>query len=177
MVITLTLALKLIYQYKMTLTLIAAVAENRVIGYQGKLPWDPNDYPGDLLRFRKLTMGHPIIMGRKTYESIPEKFRPLPGRTNIVVSKTMPETEGIIVCSDIGTTLSHAQRLDSQVFGIGGQRIYEELMPLANRLEITKIFRRVENADTFFPEIDENIWERVRRLDRGSYCFDTYERR
>jgi dihydrofolate reductase len=141
----------------MNLTLIAALDENNLIGNEGKLPWK---IKGDLARFKQKTIGHPLIMGRKTYESI---GRPLPERTNIVLSSQEIQREGIIVCKEIGEALRHAQDHlleDEIVYVIGGASVYEETLPLADQLDITRI-QGTYQGDTYFPKINEEDWNGI----------------
>ena len=138
------------------LVLIVAVARDRVIGKNGQLPWH---LPADLKRFKTLTMGHPIVMGRKTHDSI---GRALPGRHNIVVSRD----ENLIVNgADCVTSLPAALDLAAdaeQVFVIGGEQIYRLALVLADRIELTEIDTSVD-GDAWFPEIDRDKWDEQQR--------------
>lgn len=132
------------------LNIIAAIGKNRELGLRGKLLWHITD---DLQRFKELTIGHPVIMGRKTWESLPEKFRPLPGRTNIVVTRQANyKAEGAMIADSPESARAAAARADGseEIFIIGGGEIYRETLPLADRLYLTLIDDTVE-ADTFFP--------------------------
>ena len=130
----------------MKLSIIVAMSENRVIGRDGDLPWHLS---ADLKRFKRLTMGHPILMGRKTYESI---GRPLPGRRSIVISRQADyRPEGVDVAGSLPTAIELCGDVD-EAFIIGGASIYEQALPLANRLHLTQVLATVE-GDTFFPEI------------------------
>lgn len=159
------------------LTIIAAIGKNNELGKDNQLLWD---LPEDLKHFRKLTTGYPIIMGRKTYESI---GRPLPNRTNIVVSRKEDWfEEGILIVPTLKEAIKHAKRINENIFIIGGGTIYEQTMDLAERLEITKVDFETD-ADTFFPKIDEKIWQKVdencHQSDENNahnYCFQTWER-
>lgn len=133
---------------------IAAVAKNNVIGKDGKLIWH---IPEDLKRFKRLTLGHPMIMGRKTFESFP---KPLPGRTHIVLSSTPNEnTENIIWVDSIEKAINTAKELDNEkAFIIGGGNIYRQTIDLVDELEITEIDASFD-GDTFFPEIDKTIFK------------------
>lgn len=166
---------KLVIKVK-SLILIAAVAEDNVIGRGPDIPWE---IPEDIQHFEKLTMGHPVIMGRKTYESIPEKFRPLPDRTNIVISRS-PEnidySEGVITCHSLFEARRERSNLNKTSYVIGGGQIYKQTIGLASRLEITEVHQRVE-GDVFFPEINLRVWKETQREDFGEYSFVTYERR
>lgn len=129
--------------------------------------------------FRELTMGHPVIMGRKTYESIPERFRPLPSRKNVVVSrKTRQENYpvDVIVSDSIFEAIEKAALFGEDYHVIGGSQIYEQTMDLANRLEITEVHQKIE-GDTFFPSIEPSIWYETQRKDFEGYSFVTYERK
>jgi dihydrofolate reductase len=171
----------------MELGIIAAVASNRVIGNKGEIPW--GFFPEDLSRFRALTMGHPIIMGRKTYESIPEERRPLDGRLNIVLSRSEFSSEGIYVKESLNDALEFLEgrpvgnyRYD-KVYVIGGGEVYREAMPLVDFMEVTKIWKSYE-GDVHFPEIDRDEWKDVHTRDRerfvgdeGGYSFVSYRDR
>ncbi|ASP20532.1 dihydrofolate reductase [Antarctobacter heliothermus] len=139
------------------ITLIAAHDRNRAIGKDGDIPWH---IPEDLAMFKRETLGGALIMGRRTWESLP--FKPLPKRLNIVVSRDKGLTEHVVSSVEEGIAL--AQSLGYfRVYGIGGQRIYEAMLPLAHRLLITEVDVAVEGADAWFPEIGEG-WETARTL-------------
>ncbi|MBT55661.1 MAG: dihydrofolate reductase [Mameliella sp.] len=145
------------------ITLIAAHDRNRAIGKDGDIPWH---LPEDLAMFKRETLGGALIMGRRTWESLP--FKPLPKRLNLVVSRDKGLTEHVVSSVEEGIAL--AQSLGYfRVYGIGGQRIYEAMLPLAHRLLITEVDIEVEDADAFFPEIGEG-WREVGslHLDRES---------
>ena len=159
------------------LTLIAAVAEKNVIGRKGEIPWK---IPEDMKHFKELTMPHPVIMGRKTYDSIPERFRPLPGRQNVVVSRKTKQknySKEVIVLDSISKAIEEAARFDKDYYVIGGSQIYKQTMDLASILEITEVHQKVEGGDAFFPFIDLGIWCEAQRKDFEGYSFVTYERR
>jgi dihydrofolate reductase len=165
----------------MTLTLIAAVAENGVIGRGGELPWRLS---ADLRRFRELTMGRAVIMGRRTWESI---GRPLPGRRMIVVTRRPGyRAEGAATAG----SLAEAQRLagegargaEGAAFVIGGGEVYRQALALADRLELTRVHAAVE-GDAFFPEIDFGCWRLVASTRHEAdaknefpFTFESYER-
>ena len=131
------------------LSIIAAVAKNGVIGNKGKLPWHLSE---DLKHFKEITMGHPIIMGRKTFQSI---GHPLPGRENIVLSSDEDfQAEGITVIHSFAEEIEKYS--DQKSFVIGGEKVYQLSLPLVDRLYLTLIDRDFE-GDTYFPEID---WEK-----------------
>lgn len=153
----------------MTITLIAGVAENGVIGADGDLAWRNSD---DLRRFRRLTMGHPVLMGRRTFESI---GRPLPGRQNIVLTRSAGwSADGVDVVHALEEALDLVAGRD--VFVLGGGEIYAQTMPLADRLEITHIEQDLP-GDTSFPAIEPAAWERVRVEHRDGFSFVSYRRR
>ena len=161
----------------MKLTLVAAVAENGVIGVDGEMPWH---YPADLRRFKETTMGHPVIMGRKTYESIERRLGgPLPGRTNIVLSRqeTLDLPEGAVHADSIETALEQAEdALDSDdvVYAIGGETVYAELIDRADELIVTEI-PEAPTGDTYFPEIGPE-WDETDRETVGELTFVTYRK-
>ncbi|MCM3169077.1 dihydrofolate reductase [Peribacillus frigoritolerans] len=137
------------------ISLIVAMDQNRVIGKNNKLPWH---LPADLQYFKKVTMGHPIVMGRKTFESI---GRVLPGRENVIVTRNQEfKAEGCVVLHDIAQIKRFADNHEEEVFVIGGAEIFKEILPFTDRLYITEIHEIFE-GDTFFPEIDENEWDEI----------------
>jgi len=144
----------------MKLSLIVAVSENNVIGREGDLPWRLS---ADLRRFKRLTMGHVMLMGRKTWESI---GRPLPGRTSIVISRQRDYPTGfddVPVAAHLDDALALAQSLaeeTEEAFVIGGARIYEMAFPHVERLLLTRVHAEVE-GDVFFPEVDWQQWQLV----------------
>ena len=136
--------------------------------------------PKDLKRFKELTSGHPIIMGRKTYESI---GKPLPNRTNIVISRKNDWfEEGILIVGSIKEAVKFAKKIDEEVFVLGGGNIYEQTIDLADKLEVTLV-DAVLDADTFFPKINEKVWQKTNEerhqkdeKNEFDFCFQTYER-
>lgn len=147
----------------MTLSLIAALANNRVIGKNGGMPWH---IPEDLRYFKRVTLGKPIIMGRKTFDSI---GRPLPGRDNIVVSRNPKlSVEGARVTHSLQEALDFATDLPSEeVFVIGGAQLYAAVLPDADKLYLTYVDTDVE-GDTFFPAFDRGEWREFERHDHYS---------
>jgi len=137
----------------MKLSLIAAMDRNRVIGVGNTLPWH---LPADLNHFKTITMGKPILMGRKTYESI---GRPLPGRENIILSRQSNFiAEGCTVVCSIEKALAYALELGArELMVIGGAQLYASMLPMADRLYITQVDTEVE-GDAFFPEINRCQW-------------------
>lgn len=160
----------------MKISLIAAASENNVIGKNGKLAWC---LPADLKHFRELTKGHPVIMGRKTYESI---GRPLPGRMNIVVTRRdNVKIEGCTVVRSLNEALQASET--SEAFVIGGGEIYKQSLPLASRIYLTRVHAMVE-GDVIFPEIDSREWSEISHERHEAdaenphpYTFLVYERR
>lgn len=137
----------------MYITLIAAVAQNRAIGFENHLIYHLRE---DLRRFKQLTTGHTVLMGRHTFESLPKGA--LPNRRNIVLSQTMQHFEGCDTFASLEEALWHCTA-DEQVFVIGGQTIYEQTLPLADRLCMTEIDDTPQQADAFFPSYEE--WKKV----------------
>ncbi len=153
--------------------LIAAVAENGVIGKNNALIWS---IPEDMARFKALTSGHTVIMGRKTWESLPERFRPLPHRRNIVVSRQINyAAPGAEVAPSLETALNLASTATT-VFVIGGEQIYRAALALAQRLEITEVEQTPE-GDAWFPDIDAQQWVKSNVEQGSGYRFLTYTRR
>ena len=140
---------------------IVAVCDNNVIGKDNALIWH---LPADMKFFKDKTTGHCIITGRKNYESIPLKFRPLPNRTNIIITRqTDYDAPGAIVVSSIESALEKAKQTgDKEIFIIGGAEIFKQSMHLTNRLYVTQIYHSFE-GDVFFPEINMNEWKETER--------------
>ena len=137
----------------MKITLVAAIASNNVIGKENSLPWN---IPEDLKRFKQMTSGHTILMGRKTFDSI---GRPLPNRQNIVMTKDKNfKQEGIKVINDFDEALELIKESNEDIFVIGGSKIYELFEPVANKLAITRILKDFE-GDAFFPDINWDLWQ------------------
>ena len=151
----------------MNIVIIAAVSENNIIGYQGKIPWH---IPEDLKRFKELTSGNAVIMGRKTYDSI---GKPLPKRTNIVVTRNKNfEAKGISVAHSLEDAIKQSQDF-GRAYIIGGQQIYEQAMPLADKLELTLVHKAVQ-GDSVFPKINYREWKETSRTGKQEYSFVTY---
>jgi dihydrofolate reductase len=159
----------------MKISLIAALAQNRTIGKNNDLPWH---LPDDMKYFMQTTKGHHCIMGRKNYDSIPEKFRPLPNRTNIVVTRQKDfKAPSCIVVNSIEKGLEIAKdNNEAEVFIIGGAEIYKQSLAFADRLYLTEIKADIQ-GDTFFPAINQNEWKELSRAThpadvRHQYAFD-----
>jgi dihydrofolate reductase len=163
--------------------LMVAIAENGVIGSKGTIPWRVKS---DVLRLKAMTMGKPVVMGRKTFESLP---RPLPGRTNIVITRDANyRAAGAMVTTSFseGRTIAVGdalRRFATEIAVIGGAEIYAQWMDDADRLEVTEIHARPE-GDTFFPAIDAAAWKEVARVrhsatasDSADFSYVTYRRR
>ena len=164
------------------LSIIAAVARNGVIGKGGDLPWK---LPGDLKHFMSTTMGKPVIMGRKTYESMK---RPLPGRTNIVLTRQADFThEGLVIFTDFDDSVEFArenaaEQGGNEFFVIGGENIYELAIPIASKAYITRVDAE-PNGDAFFPNFPVDEWNLMSdtafksdQLHSASYTIEIYER-
>ena len=164
-------------------TLIAAMADNRVIGRDNQLPWH---LPEDLKYFKKVTLGKPIVMGRKTYQSI---GRPLPGRANIVLTRdTSFSAEGVSVYNTIDKALEAATAIATadgvdEVMVIGGAELYQSLLSRADRLYLTRVHASVE-GDAYFPELDWSEWQQTFNEQHTStsehilaYSFSRYQRK
>ena len=155
---------------------VVAMNQDNVIGVRGDLPWHLSE---DLKHFKELTMGHPVIMGRKTWESIPR--RPLPGRRNIVVSRNPDfKAEGAEVFGSVEEGIDACREIP---FIIGGAQIYKTALPFCSKVFVTMVEADVEDADAFFPELKETEWKRSEESERMisktgiPYSFITYLRR
>ena len=163
------------------LSLIAALANNRAIGKDNELLWH---LPEDMRHFRETTRGKPVIMGRKTWESLPESFRPLPGRHNIVVSRNPAyQAPGATLAGSLEDALHQAAAAGAadEVFVIGGAQLYRQALPRSHRLYLTEIDESRE-ADTFFPPVLAEEWEEISRQPKQgkvgpAFCFVVYQRR
>jgi dihydrofolate reductase len=158
---------------KPRISLIAAMAANRVIGIDNTLPWR---LPADLQHFKRLTLGHHILMGRKTYESL---GRPLPGRTMIVITRNRDfAAAGCLVAGSPEEAIA-ACASDDEIFFIGGADLYRQALPLADRLYLTEIQRDIA-GDAWFPEFDHNVWRETERRRESSdgleYDFVIYDK-
>lgn len=154
----------------MKVSLVAAVARGGVIGFEGGLPWR---IPEDMRRFRELTLGHAVVMGRRTWDSLPERFRPLPGRRNVVVTRNSEwNADGAERVSSFDAALRLLDGTE-QVFVIGGGELYAEALRLADELLLTEIGLEVD-GDTFFPTIDAAEFEEASREARTAKDGTTY---
>jgi len=152
---------------------VAAKSENDVIGKNGDIPWH---YPEDMEHFKQLTIESPVVMGRKTYESIPKDYRPLPGRKNIVLTRSDPDLEeGVEKANSLDEAWELAEQDSEKVYIIGGSKIYQQTLDLADEMVITEIDEKVE-GDTYFPEIEESSWKEKSRDNRDDLSFVRYQR-
>lgn len=161
----------------MDVVLVAAIAANRVIGSDGDMPWH---HPADLKRFKRVTTGHPVIMGRKTFESIAARLDgPLPDRTSVVLTSDpdrLPTHEDVVPATSIPEALAAAAETgDDVVFVVGGGTVYEQFLPEADRLLLTELHERHE-GDTRFPAFSADEWREVAREPHDDFDFVTYER-
>jgi dihydrofolate reductase len=159
----------------MIISLIAAMAQNRVIGKDNDLPWR---LPDDMKFFMQTTKGHYVIMGRKNYDSLDRKFKPLPNRTNIVVTRQKDlQAPGCIVVNSVEKGIEIAgENKEEETFIIGGAEIYKIALPVADRIYLTEIHAAVK-GDTLFPEFSKSVWREVSRTphpadDRHAFSFD-----
>ena len=160
------------------LSIIAALAENNAIGLNNALLWK---LPNDMKRFRELTVGHTVIMGRKTFESLPNGA--LPDRTNVVLTRNSAAIVpvGCKIAGNVQDAVRDCGRGDGEVFIIGGASLYRQTIDIADKLYITRVRRTFDHADTFFPAIDENQWLLTQQDDFPAddrhacpYTFQTY---
>jgi dihydrofolate reductase len=152
------------------ISLIAAVPRNGAIGRAGGLLWRE---PEDQKHFRRVTMGCPVIMGRKTWDSLPARFRPLPGRRNVVITRQADwHAEGADAASSLAAALALLQAAP-KVFVIGGAELYALALPHADELVLTEIDAELD-GDTFFPSWDRARFVETEREDRAGYSFVTY---
>jgi dihydrofolate reductase len=165
----------------MSLALIAALSKNGVIGRNNDLPWK---LPDDMKYFRETTKGHAVIMGRKNYESVPEKFKPLPYRVNIILTHQKDfVAPGCRVVNSIEDAVKAGEASDTgEIFDIGGAEVFRLGLPLAKRMYLTEINAEV-HGDVYFPEFDRTEWKELSRVahptdERHAFAFDfvVYER-
>ena len=157
----------------MILSLIAAMASNRIIGNKGDIPWK---IPGEQKMFKEITLGHTVIMGRKTYETLGQ---PLPGRTNIVVTRqTAYQAPGCLIAHDLADAIQACAQDENEAFICGGGQLYHEAFAMADRIYLTVIPKEIP-GDTYFPEISEVEFEMIKSemIDGVEpYSFYIYER-
>lgn len=154
----------------MSTVIVAAVARNRVIGADNALPWS---IPEDMARFRELTMGGALIMGRETFESI---GRPLPGRVTIVLTRRPDWShQGVEVAHSLDRALEIAASQGVDAFVSGGADVYRAALEMADRMELTEVDEEPA-GDTLFPEVDWSQWQEVSRVDHPGFSFVRYDR-
>lgn len=151
------------------ISIITAMTGERVIGDNNKLPWH---IPDELKLFRRITLGHTIIMGKKTFESI---GRPLPKRNNIVLSSSEHTNQDVHWCKSIEDALKTAQRYETEIFIIGGAQVYAQFLPLADRLLISYI-KHNYSGNILFPDFDINEWQKSSTESYPDFEFVTYRR-
>lgn len=154
--------------------IIVAVSENGVIGKDGDIPWH---YPEDLKHFKEKTTSHSVIMGRKTYFSLPKNYRPLPNRKNIVLSRSDPELpDEVELANSLEEAWGIAEEFSDKTFIIGGANIYEQTLDKADKIVLTRIHEEYE-GDTYFPDWEEENWQEVERQDKEELSFIEYKRK
>lgn len=154
----------------MAVVIVAAVGRNGVIGVDGGIPWQ---IPEDMARFKTLTMGGVLVMGRATYESI---GRPLPGRDTVVLTRSPSwSADGVETAGSLGEALELARTRDKDIFVVGGSEVYRAALDVVDRLELTEV-HAAPHGDTYFPEVDWRGWVEESREDRTGYSFVTYRR-
>jgi dihydrofolate reductase len=161
------------YLFKPMIAIIAAVAKNNIIGVKNELPWY---LPEDLKRFKQLTLGKTVVMGRKTYDSIISRLKkPLPGRTSVVISRqNLQLPSGVELYNSLDEALASHQGQD--IFIIGGQQIFNQSLDLADTLYITYLNKDYE-GDAFFPKIDESYWQMTEDEKHEGYSFLIYKKK
>ena len=160
------------------IAIIVAAAENNVIGKDNGLIWH---LPADLRHFKQITMGHPMLMGRKTYESI---GKPLPGRTSIIITTQEDYTaEGCLVTHTLEEAIEQAQQLDEEICIVGGAEIYKQALPLVDTIYLTRVHHTFE-GEVYFPELNEAEWETLEQehhepdeKNKYNYSFVTLKRK
>jgi dihydrofolate reductase len=157
----------------MGINIIVAMTKNKLIGKDGKLPWNIKE---DMKLFKEKTVGKTVIMGKNTWLSIPKKFRPLPNRNNIVLSRTLEKAEGAIVCKSIDNVIKIAENFGKEIFCIGGARLYKEMLPIADKLHISWIKKNYK-GDTYFQKIEFDNWEQVEEIEFEEFIYKKYKRK
>ena len=155
------------------IAIIVAMTKNRIIGKDNSLPWH---LPEDLKNFRKLTKNNVVIMGRKTWDSIPEKYRPLPNRTNIIISRTIKQLDNAIVKNSIEDAIQEGKKHSQNIFIIGGASIYQQALPLTDTLIISWV-KEDYPGDTKFPEFNLDNWQQEEEEQFTNFTFNEYRRK
>ncbi|MGV8086896.1 MAG: dihydrofolate reductase [Candidatus Woesearchaeota archaeon] len=160
----------------MTLNLIVAMTNNRVIGLDNTLPWR---IPEEMKNFKELTTGNVVIMGRKTYESIPEKYRPLPNRDNVVISSQMSANSsnynGIVIASTLQEAVDKAKKFNKEMFIMGGAQVYKAALPLVDKMYIS-IVKEDYKGNVYFPEINMTEWNAQKLKSYNDFDLWLYKR-
>jgi dihydrofolate reductase len=154
----------------MSINIIVAMTKQRIIGKNGKLPWEIKE---DMKLFKEKTMGKTVIMGKTTWLSIPKKFRPLPERANIVLSTTLENEKGIDICRNLKDGLKKGNEKKQEIFCIGGARLYEEMLPFTDILHISWIKKNYD-GDTYFPKINFEEWEEIETKEFNDFIYKKY---
>jgi dihydrofolate reductase len=156
----------------MGISIIVAMTRDRVIGEGGMIPWHIAD---DMRLFKTITTGGTVIMGRTTWLSLPEQFRPLPGRANIVVSTTLGDQPGAKVCKSVDEAIREARKNNNEIYCMGGGRLYAAMAPLADTMYISWV-KSDYDGDTYFPEIDLKAWREEDTKEYPDFVFKKYSR-
>lgn len=151
----------------MKVSIVVAVSDNNAIGAGGTLLWH---LPKDMQYFKQLTWGHHVLMGRKTWESLPEKFRPLPGRVNIVVTRQKDfKPEGCLVAGDVDEAIAFAKNGgETELMVIGGGEIYKQIFDKTDKVYLTRVHATFIDADTFSPELSSEVWKELNREEHAA---------
>ncbi|MFA5763500.1 MAG: dihydrofolate reductase [archaeon] len=155
----------------MSINLIVAMTKDRVIGNDNTLIWNIKE---DMKIFRETTNNSTVIMGKKTWDSIPQKFRPLPGRVNIVLSRNTDKLEGVIVCKSIEESITEAKKIGKEIFCIGGASIYELFLPFVEKLYISWVKKNYE-GNVLFPKIDFSKWIEIDSKEYAEFTHKIYK--
>lgn len=157
----------------MKINIIVAMTKNGVIGNNGSLPWKIKE---DMQLFKEKTIGNTVIMGKNTWESIPTKFRPLPERNNIIVSTTLGEQPGAIVCKSIEDAITEGKKFKKEIYSIGGAGIYFATLPLADVLHISWVKENYP-GNILFPKINFEEWKEIESKEYAEFVYKKYERK
>ncbi len=157
----------------MKIHLIVAMTRKGVIGAKGSIPWD---LPGERRLFRRLTLGKTVIMGKNTWDSLPDNHRPLPGRRNIVVSAVLGRQKGAMVCRTLEEALENARESGKDIYCIGGAKLYKQALPLADALDVSWV-QEAAKGDVFFPRVDWELWRCSLTKRHPGFTYKRYERK
>lgn len=156
----------------MDITIIVAMTKDRVIGEGGMIPWHSAE---DMKLFKALTTGNTVIMGKTTWLSLPDKYRPLPERANIIVSTTLDEQDGAKVCRNVEEAVTEARKNNNTIYCMGGGRLYSSMFPLVDSMCISWI-NGAYDGDTYFPQINFNEWKEEETKEFPDFVFKRYSR-